>query len=263
MWVYLLTNTVNGKKYVGQTRKAKLEMRLCGHKNAHKREGGCRLLNNAIRKHGWGAFSATVLARCSSLAELDAVEAAMIQTHQALFPIGYNILHGPAYAPGANPMVMAKRAATMQHPEPRARIAEGVRSARANRSEEAKAEWIENVRLAQTTPEFLALRAKNQTQVRARKSPEELEAWNRRAAKGMQDRAAKQREEKLKGMTEEEGQRWLAKLEATRKWRSKHKKVKGANGWVYGPASSISPPSAACTSTGGAELPSDDEGWEL
>ena len=134
MWVYKLTNTATGKGYVGQTRKSSVQKRLYEHKNAHKhKDRGCRILNNAIRKHGWSAFQVAVLAQCSSLEELDATESEMIATHGTLYPDGYNILEGPAYAPGASPLVQAKRAATMEQPEPRARIAEGVRRARANR----------------------------------------------------------------------------------------------------------------------------------
>ena len=264
MWIYKLVNTVTGKAYVGQTRKPKLQERLSGHKNAHKyKNRGCRLLNNAIRKHGWEAFKVVVLCRCNSLAELDESESAHIASHQTMYPNGYNILDGPAYAPGGNALVMAKRAETMLQPEPRARIARGVRAARANRSDAKKAEWIENVRLAQTTPEMLAHRAKKQADARAGKSAEELAEWNRRSANGMKDRAAKMREEKLKGMTKEEGKKWLAKLEATRKWRSKHKKIKGPKGWVYGPASSKSLPSCKQQDgRGESMIPSDYEDGE-
>ena len=239
MWIYKLVNKATGKAYIGQTRRAKLRERLSGHKNAHRRtEEGCRLLNNSIRKHGWDAFRVVVLAKCGSLSELDATETAMIASHGTMYPNGYNILDGPANAPGGNPMVMAKRAATMKHPEPRAKIAAGVRAARANRSEEKKAEWIENVRQAQTTPEMLVHRAMKQTQARAKKTQEELAEWNRKASQGMKDRAERERQEKLKGMTEEEGKRWIAKLESTRKWRASRKKVKGEKGWKRSPLAS-------------------------
>ena len=219
----MLVNTVNGKRYIGQTRRS-LRERMTGHKNAHKYSGhGSRILNNAIRKYGWSAFKVVVLGRATVGDELDKLEAEMISKHGTQIPGGYNILEGAANAPGANEMVKAKRAETMKRPEPRAAISEGVKKARANCSEEERREWVENVRLAQTTPEFLELRAQNQRAARNAKTAEELAEWNRKSAEGMQARAAKQREEKLKGMTEEEGKKWLAKCEATRVWREKNK----------------------------------------
>lgn len=219
-------------------------------------------MNNAIRKYGWEMFEVVVLARCYSVAELDATETKMISLHRTKYPNGYNILDGPAYTPGANPIVMAKRAETMKQEEPRARIAEGVRQARANRSQADKEKWVENVRLSQTTPEMLEHRAMKQAQARAGKTEHELAEWNRKAAEGMQKRAAEAREKKLATMTEEEGRKWLAKLEATRRWRAKNPKVKTDRGWGRAPASSKSPPSGACAQQDEYPswlLPSDDE----
>jgi group I intron endonuclease len=227
MWVYKLTNKNNGKAYVGQTRKKLLGQRLSGHKNAHKyRNRGCRLLNNAIRKHGWSAFRVDVLAKPATLEEMDAMETAMIKEHGTLTPNGYNILDGPAHTPGANPLVKAKRAETMKAAEPRRKISVGVMQARKNCTDEKKAQWIENVRLAQTTPEALANRSAKQSAARARKSVADLTDWNRRSAEGMQARAAVYRKQKLATMTPEEGRRWLARLEATKKWRAANPKSK-------------------------------------
>ena len=254
MWVYKLTNINTGKAYIGQTRKKLLRQRLSGHKNAHKfKDRGCRLLNNAIRKHGWGAFRAEVLDRPSTLEEMDAIEEVMIKEHGTQSPGGYNILDGPAHTPGANPMVKAKRAETMKAAEPRRKISVGVRRARQNCTEEERAVWVENVRLAQTTPDALANRSAKQSAARARKSKAELADWNRRSAEGMQARAAVYREQKLATMTPEEGRKWLSKLEAKRKWRVANPKSKRT--------SSRSRPS--CASTGVGErvwlLPSSDD----
>lgn len=218
-------------------------------------------MNNAIRKYGWEMFELVVLAKCHSVAELDATETKMIASHRTMYPHGYNILDGPAYTPGSNPVVMAKRAETMTQAEPRARIGRGVKQARANRSQADKERWVENVRLAQTTPEMLEHRARKQTQARAGKTEQELAEWNRKAAEGMQKRAADAREKKLATMTEEQGRKWLAKLEATRRWRAKTPKVKTDRGWGRAPASSKSRPSEACARPNDRTwmLPSDDE----
>ena len=123
-------------------------------------------------------------------------------------------------------MVKAKRAETMKAAEPRRKISVGVAQARQNRTAEKRAEWVENVRLAQTTPEALANRSAKQSEARARKSDAELADWNRRSAEGMQARAAVYREQKLATMTPEQGRKWLARLEATRKWRAANPKSK-------------------------------------
>ena len=233
-WIYKLVNTVTDEAYVGQTQHEQLKKRMYGHKTAWRRmckgHKGCRLLNESIMEHGWEAFRVEVLER-PPLSELDTREDALIVLHGTLEPNGLNILSGANDKPMLRAAVRARRAKTMEAPEPRQRIADGVSTARKRCTPEEHAKWVENVRLAQTTTEFLELRSKNQKAARARKSPEELAEWNRKAADGMQARAAATREEKLMGMTKAEGKKWLAKLEATRKWRRKHKKVKTANGW--------------------------------
>ena len=138
-WLYKLVNVVNGKGYVGQTRKRLLAKRMDGHRTAYRRHGrGCRALNAAIVKYGWSAFRLEVLGRvpCSNL---DAMEEQMIREHNTLSPKGYNILAGANVVPMHDPEVRAKRAKTMLDAAPRQRIAEGVRNARRGRSD-----WIAN-----------------------------------------------------------------------------------------------------------------------
>lgn len=71
-FVYKLTCTVNGKGYIGLST-ASFKRRMQGHKSkAHSklRVTGCRALNNAIRKHGWDAFTKEILANGIPRAEL-------------------------------------------------------------------------------------------------------------------------------------------------------------------------------------------------
>ncbi len=58
--VYLATNRVNGKQYVGFTGQT-LRQRMKAHKAQAKKGAGCRVFGAAIRKHGWDVFEWEVL----------------------------------------------------------------------------------------------------------------------------------------------------------------------------------------------------------
>ena len=90
--VYLVTNRVNGKKYVGKTVYT-ARHRWWGHcKDA--RNGKSTPLARAISKHGECAFIVEVLYEGSSEREILAVEKAMIAQYRTLNPHGYNICVG-------------------------------------------------------------------------------------------------------------------------------------------------------------------------
>lgn len=67
MVIYLLTNTVNGKQYVGQTRRP-LEKRLSEHKCGKNKNG---LIDKKINDYGWKNFSVEVIEVCFTLKELN------------------------------------------------------------------------------------------------------------------------------------------------------------------------------------------------
>lgn len=91
--VYLLTNTVNGKQYVGQTtRGAKYRWR--DHQHDAKRRGNKSVLGRAIRKYGATSFTITVLDFAYDPSELDAKEIHWISTKGTLSPNGYNVKPG-------------------------------------------------------------------------------------------------------------------------------------------------------------------------
>lgn len=90
-YIYLLTNLVNGKKYVGQT-VHKPEFRWSAH--IYEMRGlSKRYLTNAIRRYGVENFSAEVIHTCTE-ALLDAAERYFIQVHSTLRPNGYNLTNG-------------------------------------------------------------------------------------------------------------------------------------------------------------------------
>ncbi len=83
MIVYLTTNLVNGKLYVGQTN---------GNRNNYLGSG--LLIMKAIKKYGKDNLSKQVLVRCNSQEELDEQEIFWIQALHTLQPEGYNIENG-------------------------------------------------------------------------------------------------------------------------------------------------------------------------
>lgn len=93
MIVYLLTNSVNGKRYVGQTTKS-LNWRFGQHRR-NAIGGRKTYLYNAIRKYGVEVFIPTILETCLSLEDLDAAEKKWIEYYRALDRrFGYNECEG-------------------------------------------------------------------------------------------------------------------------------------------------------------------------
>ena len=76
--IYLVTNTVNGKKYVGVTGKQPSRKRWVQHL-AQARRGCDFLLHQAIRKYGAGAFEFEELAHAYSRKDAHSVEVALIR----------------------------------------------------------------------------------------------------------------------------------------------------------------------------------------
>lgn len=92
MVLYLLTNTVNGKQYVGITTQP-IARRWSDHvSKAH--QGRQTIIALAMRKHGAEMFTMTLLGEASSWEELCAMEQAAIASYQTFHPHGYNMTHG-------------------------------------------------------------------------------------------------------------------------------------------------------------------------
>lgn len=90
MIVYKITNLVNGKLYIGQT-KASLQRRF----KSHCRQKFCRLLKAAIDKYGVENFAITPIVRCSTLEEMNAREVTCIRLFKTLSTEGgYNLTPG-------------------------------------------------------------------------------------------------------------------------------------------------------------------------
>lgn len=89
--IYLLTNLVNGKYYVGQTTRT-LAHRWSVHKSeARTARTASGYLYKAIRKYGADAFVAETLATTTDIDELNRLEAVWILVLDAMNPrVGYN-----------------------------------------------------------------------------------------------------------------------------------------------------------------------------
>ncbi len=93
MIAYLITNTVNGKKYIGITKGA-LKRRYKTHLNIAKKCQDNIALYNAIRKYGVDAFTIEQIASSFSRKDLCALEIELIAQHQTKVPNGYNMTDG-------------------------------------------------------------------------------------------------------------------------------------------------------------------------
>lgn len=87
-YIYKITNTLNGKAYIGQTVK-KVEYRI----NQHFNRSSCPVLRNAIEKYGRDAFRVEILHEVLDIF-MDDLETAEIKKHNTLSPNGYNLEGG-------------------------------------------------------------------------------------------------------------------------------------------------------------------------
>lgn len=103
MVVYLITNTVNGKKYVGQTQRV-LGERIKEHKDDKKRPIG-----KAIHNYKWENFTVEILDECRTPDELNVREMYWIATLNTKAPNGYNLTDGGVGTAGHTYTVEARQ----------------------------------------------------------------------------------------------------------------------------------------------------------
>jgi|688.fasta_scaffold10912_6 group I intron endonuclease len=109
MIIYKITNTVNGKIYIGQTTR-RLKTRWNGHISRSYSKSGSPL-HAAIKKYKKENFTIEIIKKCSSREELNEEEIRLIQEHNSLAPNGYNIMKGGSY----NITKKEKKKQTVEH----------------------------------------------------------------------------------------------------------------------------------------------------
>lgn len=89
-YIYLITNTVNGKKYVGQTQREDIETRW----KQHRKQRSCgRCLLSAYKKYGIDKFKFQIICICFN-EDCDIYETEYITKFNTLSPNGYNLEAG-------------------------------------------------------------------------------------------------------------------------------------------------------------------------
>ena len=92
-FIYKVTNLVNGKIYIGQTRNT-IEQRKSTHTHSAKYHKDNTIFHNSIRKHGVDNFSWEIVCKC--LEELlDDMERGYIKKYKSMYyESGYNMITG-------------------------------------------------------------------------------------------------------------------------------------------------------------------------
>ena len=91
-YIYLITNTVNGKRYVGQTQREDIETRWKQHRRCDRNSLGGHIINAYI-KHGIENFKFQLICICFDEA-CNELEIEYIKKFTTLAPHGYNLSEG-------------------------------------------------------------------------------------------------------------------------------------------------------------------------
>ena len=90
-FIYLVTNMVSGKQYVGQTTYTIKER---WRRHLSSRSDGIPNLGDDIKKFGQHNFSVFILAEIQDIAALEDLEKFYIKEYNTLYPAGYNLTEG-------------------------------------------------------------------------------------------------------------------------------------------------------------------------
>jgi group I intron endonuclease len=149
--IYIILNTVNGKRYVGQTTVGAEERLKVHRRNARKRSSTHTPLYNAIRKYGADAFVIERTIPCQ-FEELDCKEKEIVADLGTLNPDkGYNVLSGGGRPTPEDLERMSETSKRLwEQPDYRQKVAQRVREAKS--TPEAKAQMSEAQKAAWKRP---------------------------------------------------------------------------------------------------------------
>lgn len=91
-YIYLVTNKINGMKYVGQSLQLDINKRWYSHKKVDKHNVG-QILYNAYKKYGIDNFDYKIICICFD-EDTDKYEEEYIKKYNTVHPNGYNLLQG-------------------------------------------------------------------------------------------------------------------------------------------------------------------------
>lgn len=91
MFIYKITNLINGKIYIGQTTKS---VQSRWRKHCKKSSNGCSAIHNAIMKYGKDNFAIESVDTASNIEELNKKEKYWISSLNSIYPTGYNLRLG-------------------------------------------------------------------------------------------------------------------------------------------------------------------------
>lgn len=171
MVVYKITNTINGKMYVGQTRK-NVEDRFRQHIN-DAIAGRGHYLHRAIRKYGIDNFTIEVLAETDDENELNRLEEYYIRSLRTV-ECGYNLSYGGDSNTMDCPKARSRHDAVMRSEEVRAKISASIKKQiyESGRTQEYAKNLLDGLAAYRQTSKYLADKAK------FRLSPEHYKALN-------------------------------------------------------------------------------------
>lgn len=108
--IYKVTNIVNNKIYIGQTKNS-LQYRINAHKCAALTSKSNSYFHKAIRKYGWDSFIWDIICECDTPEELNEKEIEFINSYGCHFTngYGYNLTKGGDYNPMNDPTIKDRR----------------------------------------------------------------------------------------------------------------------------------------------------------